>query len=104
MKAYVISEVEVLDEEAADDYRQLAASSIAEHGGSYLVRGARAEVAEGEPTKRRVVIVEFPSLGRAREWYSSPAYAEALRFRERALKRRVTFVEGVAPEGATDAR
>lgn len=97
MKAYVISEVEVLDEEAAEDYRRLAAASIAEHGGSYLVRGAEAEVAEGEPTKRRTVIVEFPSLGRAREWYASPAYAEALRFREKALGRRLMFVEGVAP-------
>lgn len=104
MKAYVISEVEVLDEEAADDYRRLAAASIAVYGGRYLARGAQAEVVEGEPTKRQVVIVELPSLGRAREWYAAPAYAEALRFRERALERRLTFVEGVAPEGARDGR
>src|SRR5215216_1289962 len=40
-KAYVISEVEVLDEQAADDYRRLATASITEYGGSYLVRGRR---------------------------------------------------------------
>ena len=99
MKAYVISEVEVLDEGAAEDYKRLAAASIAEYGGSYLVRGAEAEVAEGEPTGRRIVVVEFPSMRRAREWYASAAYAEALRIREAALDRRLTFVEGVAPEG-----
>lgn len=96
MKAYVISEVEVLDEGAADEYRRLAAASIEDHGGRYLARGAEAEVVEGEPTERRIVIVEFPSRERAREWYESRAYAEALRFREKALDRRLTFVEGVA--------
>jgi uncharacterized protein (DUF1330 family) len=96
MKAYVISEVEVLDENAAGDYRRLAAASIADYGGRYLARGARAEVVEGEPTERQVIIVEFTSLVQAREWYASPVYAKALRFRERALDRRLMFVEGVS--------
>lgn len=86
-----------LDEKAGDDYKQLAAASIAGYGGRYLVRGAEAKVAEGQPTERRIVIVGFPSLERAHEWYASPVYAEALRFREKALERRLTFVEGVAP-------
>src|SRR5215217_610520 len=30
--------------------------------------GAQAEVAEGEPTKRQIVVAEFPSLQRAHEW------------------------------------
>lgn len=96
MTAYVISEVEILDE-GAGDYRRLAAASIADYDGRYLARGAEAEVVEGEPTGRQIVIVEFPSLERAREWYSSPAYAEALRFREKALDRWLAFVEGVTP-------
>jgi len=91
----VISEVEVLDEDVANVYRRLAATSIAEYGGRYLVRGAEAEVVEGVPTARRVVIVEFPSLGRARAWYGSQAYAEALRLRAKALNRRLIFVNGV---------
>jgi uncharacterized protein (DUF1330 family) len=98
MKAYVISEVEVLDESDADAYRRFAAASIAEYGGRYLVRGVQAEVVEGGPMVRQIVIVEFPSLERVREWYASPAYAEALRFREEALDRRLMFVEGVAPD------
>lgn len=39
------------------------------------------------------MIVEFPSMERLREWYASPAYAEALRFRATALERRLMFVE-----------
>jgi uncharacterized protein (DUF1330 family) len=94
-KAYVISEVEVLDESLADRYRVIAAASIAEFGGRYLVRGAEANVMEGVATKRRVVIVEFPSLERARAWYESASYAPARALRATALDRRVTFVEGI---------
>ena len=97
MKGYVISEVEVLDEEQAAEYRRLAEASILEYGGRYIVRGAAADVVEGEPSGRRIVIVEFPSLARAREWYASDSYARALAIRQSALDRRLTFVEGVIP-------
>jgi uncharacterized protein (DUF1330 family) len=63
MAAYVISEVEMLDETQGRRYRELAAGSIARHGGRYLVRGAAPVVAEGNwPASARVVIVEFPSM------------------------------------------
>ena len=97
MAAYVISEVEVYDEEQARRYRDLAADSITRYGGRYLVRGAAPQVPEGEwPPDERVVVVEFPDLARAREWYASPEYAEALAVRQTALGRRLLFVEGVA--------
>jgi uncharacterized protein (DUF1330 family) len=95
LPAYVISEVEVLDEQAADRYRELAAASIAQYGGRYLARGAIADVVEGAPTTRRLVVVEFPSMQRAREWYASSAYAQALAYRAAALDRRLVFVAGV---------
>lgn len=97
MPAFVISEVEILDEDAAIQYRELAAVSIAAYGGHYLARGAEAVVVEGVPTHRRIVIVEFPSMQRAREWYASPEYAEALHFRGTALDRRLMFIEGLNP-------
>ena len=54
MAAYVISEVEIIDENLGENYRTLAARSIAEYGGKYIVRGAQAIVAEGAATNRRV--------------------------------------------------
>jgi uncharacterized protein (DUF1330 family) len=95
MTAYVISEVEILDESLASEYRSLAAASIEKYGGRYLARGANAEVVEGESTTRRIVIVEFPSMTKAQEWYASSDYADALKFREQALDRRLMFVEGI---------
>ncbi|MGJ5176903.1 DUF1330 domain-containing protein [Bradyrhizobium oligotrophicum] len=97
MAAYVISEVEVRDAEAMERYRTCAARSIAQYGGRYLVRGGPAETVEGEPPPKTLIIVEFLSMARLREWYASPEYAEALGERERALDRRLIFVEGVAP-------
>ena len=97
MAAYVISEVEVRDHEAVQAYRTMAAASIAHHGGRYLVRGGAADLAEGGPEPRNLIIVEFPSMERLRQWYASPEYAEALKLSRTALDRRLVFVEGVAP-------
>ena len=73
MSAYVISEVEVLDEAQGQRYRELAAASIARYGGRYIVRGAEPEVPEGEwSSARRVVIVEFPAMDHLHRWYDSP--------------------------------
>jgi uncharacterized protein (DUF1330 family) len=96
MAAYVISEVEVLDEEHMREYCDLAAASIAEHGGKYLARGADAAAVEGAATNRKVVIVEFPSMQQAKQWYTSASYARALKVRNKALDRRLIFVEGAA--------
>ena len=96
MTAYVISEVEARDAEAMELYRTLAARSIAQHGGRYLVRGGAVELVEGGPPPKTLVIVEFASMARAREWYASADYAEALKVRQAALERRLVFVEGVA--------
>ncbi|MDE5441253.1 DUF1330 domain-containing protein [Bradyrhizobium sp. CSA207] len=98
MPAYVISEVEVRDSSAMEVYRTLAAQTIAQYGGRYLARGGATEVVEGGPPPKTIIIVEFPSMARAREWYASVEYAEALKLRRTALERRLLFVEGVAPD------
>jgi uncharacterized protein (DUF1330 family) len=95
MSAYVISEVEMRDRILFEQYRTLAAQTIALYGGRYIVRGGEAVVVEGAPPCKTFVVVEFPSMARAREWYASPEYAEALRLRREGLERRLIFVEGV---------
>ncbi len=96
MTAYVISEVEVLDLALADTYRSLAQEAIAHYGSRYIVRGGAVEVIEGEwPAQQRVIVVEFPTMERAHEWYGSAEYAAALEVRATALTRRLIFVEGI---------
>lgn len=97
MPAYVISEVEPRDAALFEQYRALAPATIAQYGGRYIVRAGAAELIEGGPPPKSLVIVEFPSMARAREWYASPEYAAALKVRQGALERRLIFVEGVSP-------
>src|ERR671929_67357 len=61
--------------------RQGGYTRIIKAGFRYLVRGGAAELAEGGPPPKVVVIVEFPTMARLREWYASPEYAEALKVR-----------------------
>ncbi len=100
MSAYLISQVEVLDPEAWENYRTRAAPVIAQFGGRYLVRGAPAEVIEAdwpvkEPPPQTAIVAEFPSMKALKDWYASPEYAEAFAFRAAAVKRRMVFVAGV---------
>ncbi len=97
MPAYVISEVEVRDAGGFEAYRTIAAKAITQYGGRYLVRGGAASAIEGGPPPNTIIVVEFPTMERLREWYASPEYAEALKARRTALDRRLIFVEGVAP-------
>ena len=95
MAGYVISEISaMLDPVLMKKYQTLAQASIEQYGGRYVVRGGAIETIEGEPP-HAIVIVEFPSIERAREWYRSPEYAEALTIRPSALNRRLLLVEGV---------
>jgi uncharacterized protein (DUF1330 family) len=95
MPAYVISDVQFLDTDLVAQYRTLAQSSIAKYGGRYIVRGGAIEPVEGNWRPQNIIIVEFPNMERAREWYRSTEYAEALAVRHRALRRNLIFVDGV---------
>jgi uncharacterized protein (DUF1330 family) len=95
MPAYVVCEVEVIDAEAFESYKALAPPTIAAYGGRYLARGGRTDTLEGDRSPQRLVILEFPSLERAREWWESEEYAPAKSARNAAARVRMTCVEGV---------
>lgn len=97
MAAYLISDVSARDPAALEIYRTRAAASIARYGGRYLVRGGAIEPLEGDWRPRMIVVVEFPDVDRARAWYRSPEYAEALAVRDAALSRKLILLEGVEP-------
>jgi uncharacterized protein (DUF1330 family) len=97
MAAYVIAELEVSDPVAYEEYRKGAAASLAAFGGKFLARGGEIAELEGGWSPRRLVIVEFASLARAREWWSSETYREPKALRQRSAKTRMIAIEGVAP-------
>ena len=95
MTAYVINDMEVLDAALMEDYKKLSPATGAQYGGRFLVRGGHCETLEGNWSPRRLVILEFPSLERAKAWASSPEYAPAKQLRQRASQSNIVVIEGV---------
>jgi uncharacterized protein (DUF1330 family) len=68
---------------------------VAAHGGRYLVRGGPVEVLEGKATPHRVVVLEFPTAERAREWWDAPDYRPAKAIRQACARTEMILVAGV---------
>jgi uncharacterized protein (DUF1330 family) len=94
MSAYIIADIQVTDPVAYDDYRPLAAASVARFGGRFIVRGGKIDLLEGEPQPERIVVIEFPDADTARRWYQSEEYQTALKLRQAASRGRVLLIEG----------
>ena len=50
---YMVAQVQILDPEQWEHYKEIAAREIARHGGRYLARGARPEVREADWNSRK---------------------------------------------------
>jgi uncharacterized protein (DUF1330 family) len=96
MSAYVIVDIDVLDPVQYEDYKRLAAPAVAACGGRYLARGGHAETLEGDWAPKRLVILEFENVERAKAWLASPEYEPARRVRHAAARTNMVVVEGVA--------
>jgi uncharacterized protein (DUF1330 family) len=95
MPAYVIVEIDVTDPAAYEEYKSACPATIEQFGGRYLARGGRAENLEGDWQPKRVVVLEFPSLDRAKAWWSSAEYRPVKAIRDRTARSRMIVVEGL---------
>jgi uncharacterized protein (DUF1330 family) len=95
MAAYVIVDVEVKDPERYKEYVGMVQASLDTYGARFLVRGGTAENLEGEWIPKRVVVVEFESLARAKEWWASDEYEAPKALRQSASHTNMIVVEGV---------
>jgi len=96
MPAYVFANIEVTDPVLYEEYRKGVPATIAQYGGRYVARGGAAEGLEGGYAPRRVVILEFPSIERAKAWWDSPEYRPLRAIRQRASRGDLLLVEGLA--------
>ena len=75
MAAYAFVEITINNEEGMSDYREKVVQTVEDYQGTYLVRGGEIEILEGgigeHPLK---VLLEFPDMETARNWYNSDAY------------------------------
>ena len=95
MPAYVVVTIDIHDPEDYKRYIEIAPPSIGLYGGCYLTRGGAVDVLEGEWPRRRFVILQFPSMERAKRWHESPEYAPALALRQGCASTLMLLAEGL---------
>lgn len=98
MKGYLFAEIEITDPETYRQYMPLAAAAIAAFGGRYLVRGGDPEVLEGDRNTKRVVVLEFETIERAREFYHSAQYQAAAAVRRKCSRGHVCLLHGTGAD------
>ena len=95
MPAFVIANVTIVDPVRYEDYKRMVPATLVPFGGRFVIRGGNPEVLEGDWRPSRLVLLEFPSVERARAWWNSPEYAEARALRQATSKGTLIILEGV---------
>ena len=96
MKAYIIGRGCVNDKTKAANYMPLAKEANEKFGGKYLTRGGLLEVVQSDlwsPT--RLVLVEFPSMDKARAFHNSDEYADVKKIRLDHAESTLVILEGL---------
>lgn len=96
MSAYIFFDIlEIVDQQKMEVYGRQIGPTVEQYGGRYLVRDGRLNVLEGDWCPILPVIIEFPSLEQAYQWYESEEYKELRALRSGAAKVNAVFIEGV---------
>ena len=96
MAAYVLGHLKMKDPSWVEKYRATVPSIVARHGGKYLVRGGKMEILEGNaPLPTSFVVLEFPSMEKARAFYNDPEYGPYIKLRQAGSDLEMVLVEGL---------
>ena len=95
MPAYMIVRVNVTDMEQYGEYMKLTPAIIEKYGGKFVVRGGEKVILEGPDVTDRMVVVKFPSVQVAKDFYNSEEYQHAISVRKDAAEASFVVVEGL---------
>ena len=96
MAAYMIGRIQLRDTSWLEKYRATVPSIVARHGGKYLVRGGKMDRLEGtEPLPSSYVVIEFPTIEKARAFYDDPEYKPFIELRKKGSDLEMVAVEGL---------
>ena len=94
MAALVIVDVSIQDHEGYEEYKKLTQAAVAAYDGKFVVRGGQITTLEGDWQPERIVVLEFPTVERAKEWWNSEIYSKAKVIRHRTAKTKMIVVQG----------
>ncbi|KIF68561.1 hypothetical protein HY68_07820 [Streptomyces sp. AcH 505] len=99
MTAYLINHLRIpggVPTEEGLSYLEQVEGTAKPFGGRWLAQGP-VEVVEGA-WPDSAVLMEFPTMDAAREWYDSPEYRAIRHLRINSAISDLVFIEGVAPD------
>ncbi|PYL98078.1 MAG: DUF1330 domain-containing protein, partial [Verrucomicrobia bacterium] len=74
MSAYIIVEIEIIDPVGFEEYKKRVVPIVEKYGGKYIAVSDRVETLEGDWKPKRIVVLQFESMERAKEWYNCEEY------------------------------
>lgn len=95
MAAYIIARIEITNWDKYQSYVKATPGVIAKFDGKFIARAGEKVTLEGPEESRRVVILEFPNIDKAKEFFYSPEYQETRKLREGAADAQLVAIEGV---------
>ena len=95
MACYLVADMRISDPELFAEFAEAVPATVEQYGGRYLIRGGKFEVAQGDWTPDRVVVIEFASMDQAKAWYDSPEFEGPKQTLARSSNSNFIFVEGV---------
>ncbi len=95
MRAYIIVGIDIVDPVGYGEYKNLAGVTVEKYGEKYIVRGGKTEVLEDDWKPKRIVVLEFDSAQRAKEWLNCEEYREPRKMRHRTARTNMILVEGM---------
>ena len=93
-KGYLVAHIRVHDKEIFEKFKTMSSPIIEQYGGKLLVRNPNPERREGE-LNGLVVMLEFPNIDMARNFYESEEYTAAKLVRDGGSSTDLLIVEGV---------
>jgi len=93
--AYMVIGIDIHDAEAFVPYAEGVGPMLARYGAEVIVATDEFDVLEGTYSRKRPVIIKFPSMEKARTFYESDEYAPMIALRETCSDGDIILVEGL---------
>lgn len=98
MPAYLIANVDIKDSEKIKDYLTSTPEILKKYTGRFLVRGGVIWVAEGNWNPIRLVVVEFETFEKAKEFWHSTDFKPLKELRQSSADTDMIIVDGITKE------
>jgi len=94
MNGYLILDLSIQNIESFMEYIEKIPDFIKKHGGRYIVQGTKPEVMEGDWQPENLVVLEFPSKQKAKEFLEDPEAQSLFAIRHKSTTSKLILAEG----------